>query len=87
MARRKTREPERIVPSTKLWMWLAMALALCAILLGGAFYFDGIRFFRDIEYAETLIYVGWAVVAVIGVLVPIAIKAFTGDDEPESDRR
>jgi hypothetical protein len=85
MARRTSPEPNRIMPSMKLWIWLAVALAACVMLLGGAFYFDGIKFFRDIERAETLLYVGWAVVAVIGVLVPVAVKAVT--DEKKRDSR
>ena len=99
-ARRRTREPERIIPPMKIWIWLAIALGLGAMMIGGVFYYDGIKFFRDIEHAEFLLsigltflaylalmlYIGWGVVAVVGVLVPIAIKSFTGDDEPERDR-
>ncbi len=83
MAGRRKQEPERILPSMKLWIWLGVALALVTMLLGGAFYFDGIKFFRDIERAETLLYVGWVVVAVVGVLVPIAIKSFTGGEKED----
>ena len=70
----------------RIWIWLSVALGLGAMLVGGVFYFDGIKFFRNIEHAEFLLYIGWGVVAVIGVLVPIAIKSFTSKDEPEHDR-
>ena len=84
--RRKKKQPESILPPMKLWVWLGLALALVAMLLGGAFYLDGLKFFRDIEYAETLIYVGWAVVAVFAILVPAAIKSLAGEEKKEEDR-
>ena len=79
MAKRKSRQPEGAIPITKLWTWLAVALAACAMLLGGAFYFDGIKFFRDIERTEMLLYAGWGIAGIVGVIFPILVKALKND--------
>ena len=71
--------------NAKLLGGLAAAPVACVLLLGGAFYFDGIRFFRDIEHAETLLYIGWAAAGIVGIIVPVLIKALR--DGHQTDRK
>ena len=63
----------------KIWAWLVVAVVACIALLVGAYMFDGFKFFRNIQRAEELLYVGWAVVGVVGVIVPVLFKAFKDD--------